>query len=106
MSVRASGHHACCGEATGRWSIWREVMQNGLLPLKPCWLICHRRKRQIFSAVTRRASISQAEDDGHLEDDWLPTCGSLLASVCGQTTDNVALWGDSDDHERSDRSSR
>jgi L-fucose mutarotase/ribose pyranase (RbsD/FucU family) len=29
----------------------------------------------------------------------------LLARACGQTTDNVALEEDSDDHERSDRSS-
>ncbi len=28
-----------------------------------------------------------------------------LARACGQTTDNVALEEDSDDHERSDRSS-
>ena len=26
---RALGHNVCCGGATGRWSIWRAVMQNG-----------------------------------------------------------------------------
>jgi L-fuconolactonase len=36
MLLRASGRSACCGEATGRWSIWRGLMQNGSLPPKPC----------------------------------------------------------------------
>ena len=74
MSAPASGRNAWCGEATGQWSIWREVMQNGLLPLKRYWLIGQSTKRQMSSAATRRASISQAEDDGHVEDDELPTC--------------------------------
>jgi hypothetical protein len=82
----------------------REVMQDGSLPPKPYWPICHRTKRLISSAATRRASISRA-GDGHVEDDRLPPCGSLLARACGQTTDNVALEENSDDHERSDRRS-
>jgi L-fuconolactonase len=36
MLLRASGRSACCGEATGRWSIWRGLMQNGSPPPKPC----------------------------------------------------------------------
>ena len=35
MSLRASGHIACYGEAIGRWLIWRAVMKNGLAPPKP-----------------------------------------------------------------------
>jgi L-fuconolactonase len=36
MLLRASGRSACCGEATGRWSIWRGHMKNGSPPPKPC----------------------------------------------------------------------
>ena len=70
-SVRASGHNDWCGEATGQSSIWREDMPNGSLPPKPCWPICHLTKRQTSAAAMRRASISQAADDGHVEDDSL-----------------------------------
>ena len=60
--VACSDHIACYGEATGRWSIWRAVMKNGLSPPKPCSPVCHRMKRQLSSAVTQLASISQAGD--------------------------------------------
>src|SRR5258708_8161103 len=82
MSWRGSGHNACCGEVIGQWSIWREVMKNGSLPRKPCWLIYHQTKRQISSAATRRASISQAGDGGHVEDDKLPTSPRLWSTHC------------------------
>src|SRR5258707_15841399 len=97
MSLGASGHDACCGGATGRWSIWREVMQNGSLPPKVCWLICPRTKRRISWAATRRASICRAGDDGRPKGD-----DALLARARGQTAYNVALEENSDNHERSD----
>ena len=84
-SVRASGHNVCCGEATGQSSIWREDIPNGSLPPKPYWPICHLTKRQTFSAVMRRASISQAEDDGHAEDDSLKLLQGAKRAARGLT---------------------
>ena len=69
MSLRVSGHRACCGEATGRWSILPAAMQNGSLPPKACWRTCRRTKRPRSSAVMRRASIWQNADDGQVESD-------------------------------------
>ena len=51
--------------------------------------------------------IREDHHDAHRDRRRIHSAGHrLLARACGQTTDNVALEENSDDHERSDRRSR
>jgi hypothetical protein len=99
-SLAVSGPGDCCGEATGPWSTSRAVMKNGSLPPKPYWPICQQTRKPISSAVTRRASISQGEDDRPLD------VRRLLPRACRQATDDVALKENAHQNKWRDRRSR